>query len=62
MPCTNYLNSEILEAELLKNENLLKTFEIRKSTLILQIQIKVKAARGLILLKVFLLMQPNESV
>lgn len=63
VPCTNYLNSEVLEAELLKNENLLKAFEIRKSKLILQIQDKVKVAHGLLLLrKMFLLMQSNESV
>lgn len=30
VPCTNYLNSEILEAELLRTENLLKAFEKKK--------------------------------
>lgn len=31
VPCTNYLNSEILEAELLRTENLLKAFEKKKN-------------------------------
>lgn len=43
-PCTNYLSSEILDTELLKTEKLLKAFEIKKTKLILQIQIKAKVA------------------
>lgn len=31
VPCTNYLNSELLGAQLLKTEKLLKAFEIRKN-------------------------------